>query len=73
MEDLTLIGLNHRTADITVREQFALDHARIPETWPVPLEGPVREAFILSTCNRVEVLAVGPTPETRAAILTAWA
>ena len=73
MENITLIGLNHRTADIAARERFALSHACAPETWAVPLEGPVREAFILSTCNRVEVLGVGPAEAARAAILRAWA
>jgi glutamyl-tRNA reductase len=76
METITLIGLNHRTADVAVRERFALAHSCAPETWAIPPEGVLREVFILSTCNRVEVLAVGAAQTreaTRAAILRAWA
>ena len=54
-----LIGLNHRTAAVTVRERFALSGFCSPETWAVPPGDGISESLILSTCNRVEVLAVG--------------
>ena len=57
--DLVLVGLNHRTAGVDVRERFALVNHCSPESWAVPCEGAVSEAMILSTCNRVELLAAG--------------
>lgn len=56
---ITLVGLNHRSAGVDVRERFALTNYCQPESWAIPCQPPVREAFILSTCNRVEVMAIG--------------
>ncbi|MFO7803979.1 MAG: glutamyl-tRNA reductase [Desulfovermiculus sp.] len=72
-QEIILVGLNHRTAPVDVREQYAL-----PDTGPRELallepSSPVQEALTLSTCNRVEVLAVvnsGCNPTTP--ILSAW-
>lgn len=55
---ITLIGLNHRTADVDVREQFSLAECAAPDTWAIPPDDKVTESLILSTCNRVEILAV---------------
>lgn len=54
----TLLGLNHKTAPIEVREKFAISEARLPHALQAlrSMEG-VEEAFIISTCNRVELLA----------------
>ena len=55
-EEIILIGVNHKTAPVEIREPLALK-----ETDDVPLklfasvEG-VREVLFLSTCNRVEIL-----------------
>lgn len=57
--EIYLVGLNHRTAGVDVRERFALTNYCDPENWALPCEGSVNEAFILSTCNRVELLATG--------------
>lgn len=57
--DIYLIGLNHRTAPVEVRERFALTEHSDPETWAIPMEKSVPEVLILSTCNRVEILACG--------------
>lgn len=57
--DIYLIGLNHRTAGVEVRERFALTHFCQPETWAIPCTASTREVLILSTCNRVEILAAG--------------
>lgn len=52
---LLVIGLNHRTAPVTLREQFAIAEARVPATLQLlRKEGIAEEAVILSTCNRVE-------------------
>ncbi|MBF0456398.1 MAG: glutamyl-tRNA reductase [Nitrospirae bacterium] len=51
-----VVGLNHKTADVEVRESIAFDSEKIRKglTGLRSLQG-VREAIILSTCNRVEL------------------
>lgn len=53
-----LIGINHRTAPVEVRERLAIPERRIPDALQELMQLPgVGEAMVLSTCNRVEVLA----------------
>ena len=56
---ILLVGMNHRTAPVEVRERFAVDD---PLPWLAKLvESPeVDEAVLISTCNRVEVIAAAP-------------
>ncbi len=68
-----LVGLNHRTAGVEVRERFALSAPDCQEKGLFPPDSPVQENLILSTCNRVEVLAVGETPDLDALVLEHWA
>ncbi len=68
-----LIGINHRTAAVEVREKFALTNFCSPETWAIPHGEGVRESLILSTCNRVEILVVGEGDAPRRRALECWA
>src|SRR3979411_3356506 len=53
-----LIGVNHKTAPVEVRERLAIPESRLPEACKRLAEHPaVSEGMIVSTCNRVEVLA----------------
>jgi glutamyl-tRNA reductase len=53
-----LIGVNHKTAPVEVRERLAIPDTRLPEALRRLAEHPgVDEGLILSTCNRVEVMA----------------
>lgn len=53
---ILLVGLNHRTASLPVRERFAVaDPAARLEKLVTGEE--IEEAVLLSTCNRVEVVA----------------
>jgi len=53
-----LLGINHRTAPVEVRERLAIPERRIPDALQELMQLPgVGEAMVLSTCNRVEVLA----------------
>ena len=53
---MLVLGLNHRTAPVELRERFALGEARVPATLQLIREsGLADEAVILSTCNRVEL------------------
>ncbi len=54
---LVLAGLNHRTAPVDVREKLAFRPEEIPPALTAIQNLGVREALILSTCNRVEILA----------------
>ena len=55
--DLVLVGLSHRTAPVEVRERIAFDDRDLPEALALLLRQlPCREGFILSTCNRVELI-----------------
>ena len=52
-----LIGVNHKTAPVEVRERLAIPESRLPEALKRLAAHPgVEEGIILSTCNRVEVL-----------------
>lgn len=54
---LLLVGVNHTTAPVEVRERLAISAARLPDATRTLAHQPgVREAMILSTCNRVEFL-----------------
>jgi glutamyl-tRNA reductase len=53
-----LIGVNHKTAPVEVRERLAVPESRLPEALKRFTRHPgVEEGLILSTCNRVELLA----------------
>jgi glutamyl-tRNA reductase len=60
---LFLLGLNHKTAPVEVREQLALSPSRVAQALRFLREqSGAHEAAILSTCNRAEIYAVG-SPE----------
>ena len=53
-----LIGVNHKTAPVEVRERLAIPESRLPEACKRLAEHPaVSEGMIISTCNRVEFIA----------------
>ena len=54
---LILVGLNHKSAPLEVREQLAFDEQTCAAHLRDLTDGAViREGLILSTCNRVEIL-----------------
>ncbi len=60
MSHLHLVGLDYKTAPVEVRERFAVSAARLEHSLNYVRSVPgVREAAILSTCNRVEIYAWG--------------
>jgi glutamyl-tRNA reductase len=55
---IVLVGLNHKTAPLDVRERLAFTDAACAAGLRDLVDGEVvREGLIVSTCNRVEVLA----------------
>jgi hypothetical protein len=60
---LALIGVNHKTAPIELRERIAISREDLPETTRALAAMPgVAECMIVSTCNRVEMLAAVESP-----------
>jgi glutamyl-tRNA reductase len=58
-----LIGINHKTAPIEVRERVAISREELPGATRALAEVPgVTECMIVSTCNRVEILAAVDAP-----------
>ena len=65
MSQLVLIGVNHKTAPIALRERIAISREELPEaTRALAAQAGVSECMIVSTCNRVEMLAAIESPDT---------
>ena len=61
--DLLLVGLNHRTAPLSLRERVAFTADQLAEVLPaLKRMGDFSELAILSTCNRTEVIIVTDQP-----------
>ena len=57
--DLVILGLNHKTVPVAIREHFTMTPDAIHDALQhLDDYGGLREAVILSTCNRAEVYAV---------------
>ncbi|NOY06235.1 MAG: glutamyl-tRNA reductase [Chlorobi bacterium] len=52
------VGINHHTAPVEIRERFALSDDEISTALRTLHDGILKEAFILSTCNRTELYGV---------------
>ncbi len=68
-ENLIILGVNHKTAPVAIREQLAFSgDSALPFSELLALEG-CTECCILSTCNRVEIIVVSRDPEKTAGAL----
>jgi len=57
---IVVVGLSHRTAPIAIREKLVLDAEGLPDFLRALVQRPeVGEALLVSTCNRVELVAAG--------------
>lgn len=63
--ELLCIGLSHKTAPLAVREKFAVSPERQAELLSRLATQSGGEAMLISTCNRVELYAVGAQPRLR--------
>ncbi len=57
---IVIVGLNHRSAPIELRERLAFAKEQLPQAFARLREHGLQEAAILSTCNRVEIYAGVP-------------
>ncbi|MFO1365231.1 MAG: hypothetical protein U1E98_02460 [Moraxella osloensis] len=60
---LLVIGLNHKTAPVAMREQLAFAAEDLPIALD-SLKAITQGAVILSTCNRTEIYALAPEGQT---------
>lgn len=57
--DLTVIGINHKTAPVEIREKLAFSPRKLAEAnRKLKESSSLEENLILSTCNRVEIYAL---------------
>ncbi|HZN04159.1 MAG TPA: glutamyl-tRNA reductase [Candidatus Polarisedimenticolia bacterium] len=57
---ILLYGLNHQSAPIALRERLVIADAELPATLlKLASAAGIEEAFLLSTCNRTEILVSG--------------
>ena len=75
MSELLLLGISHKTAPVAMRERLSLTQAQVPEFLRDLVATPaIREAVVISTCNRTELLLVAGDPvEAEGAALAALA
>jgi len=67
------IGLNYRTAPVELRERLAVPDADIEQILQDKISHPaIREAALLSTCNRVEMTLVTHDPDAAIAVAHEW-
>ena len=65
MSQIVLIGVNHKTAPIELRERIAISRDDLADvTRALAAQPGVSECMIVSTCNRVEMLAAVESPDT---------
>src|SRR5438552_3190777 len=70
---ITVLGVNHRTAPLEVRERFAHERGEVPGSLERVLAAGARGGVLLSTCNRTEFYLSEPdeaVPEAVWAILS---
>jgi glutamyl-tRNA reductase len=60
---LTVIGVNYRTCSDAVRQQIYVADEEMAAMYAALTEAGVREAMVLSTCDRVEVAGVFSDPD----------
>ncbi|MCL2523566.1 MAG: glutamyl-tRNA reductase [Betaproteobacteria bacterium] len=59
-----ILGLNHHSAPLAIRERVAFDAGKLAHALADLTRGQsVKEAAILSTCNRTEIYCAAETPE----------
>ena len=60
MNELNVIGLNHKTAPVALRERFAFNpEQQVAELKQFHIQGCPHELILLSTCNRTEIIFAG--------------
>ena len=67
---LVVLGLNHKTAPVGIRECFSFSEEQVRIALRhINKADDIHEGVILSTCNRTEIYAVVDDPEEALAVL----
>lgn len=70
---LFVLGINHQTAPLALREQMAFNAEQIPAASRHLLEKTeINETVIVSTCNRTEIYCVTPDANAGRAAVNSW-
>ena len=67
---ITVLGVNHRTAPLEVRERFAHAAGEVPRSLERVLAAGARGGVLLSTCNRTEFYLAEPDDAVAEAVCT---
>ena len=65
---LLVIGINHRTSPVTLRDQFSLIEAELTATLEGLRDARLDEAVLIATCDRVELVTASQDGERVAAL-----
>lgn len=57
-----VVGATHRSSSVALRDRLFIDDAAAPDLFRRLVEGGVRQAIVLSTCDRVELQGVADAP-----------
>lgn len=58
--EITVLGLNHKTAPLELREKLSIPHSKAPDFMKqLESHGAFKERLLLSTCNRTELYGAG--------------
>ncbi|MEO5373195.1 MAG: glutamyl-tRNA reductase [Alphaproteobacteria bacterium] len=71
VNQLFVMGANHRSSSLALRDALFVDEAMAPAFLADLRQGGLTQAIALSTCDRVEVIAVHPDAEAAARSITA--
>lgn len=70
---MVVLGLNHRTAPVEIREKFSIDKDKLQMVLANTDQiAGLKEAVVLSTCNRSEIYAVVELEEDIAPVVALW-
>lgn len=72
LERLLIVGANHRSSALALRDQLFLEDPEMPAALEALRRRGVGEAMILSTCDRVEVVAAADEPAAATSHLLAF-
>jgi glutamyl-tRNA reductase len=59
---IIVVGANHRSSSLALRDQLFVEDAAVPEFLARLRSRGLRQALVLSTCDRVEIWTVHPDP-----------
>ena len=66
-----IVGVNHRTGSLTLRDKLFVEDADVPGFLERLRGEGIDQAMVLSTCDRVEVIALSDDPERAEAVIGA--